>query len=215
MWDITTPLPIQIAVIYTDNIQVNAGDEAFQHLRECALDYKRRYSGCSIGYIEGIQSARNLFRAIGIDPTRRRPSSEALLNRVLKGKELYSVNSLVDIGNWCSLEFLLPICVYDTDKIVGQVTIRLGKEGESYLGLNDRTINLHNRYVIADERGPFGSPITDSQRTAVDTNTQRATLGIFAPGDYDTALLNEKAHVFASRVKDICGGEVVSIDILV
>ncbi|HPR17358.1 MAG TPA: phenylalanine--tRNA ligase beta subunit-related protein, partial [Candidatus Cloacimonadota bacterium] len=145
--------------------------------------------------------------AIGMDPTKHRPSSEALLRRALKGLEYYSINTLVDIGNWCSLEFLLPICVYDADKIMGQVTARLGREDESYLGHNNREVNLHNRFVIADAKGPFGSPVTDSIRTAVDVNTKNAILIIFSPQDYDENMLKKQMLIFAERVKEICGGE--------
>ena len=124
------------------------------------------------------------------------------------------MNSLVDVGNWCSLDYLLPICVYDKDKIFGNVTIRKGKENESYTGLNRREVNLHNRYVISDETGPFGSPMTDSTRTAVTLNTAKVILVIFAPEDYDTELLTKQSETFVERAKMICGGSLKSMDII-
>jgi DNA/RNA-binding domain of Phe-tRNA-synthetase-like protein len=123
------------------------------------------------------------------------------------------VNSLVDVGNWCSLDFLLPICVYDSNKITGQISVRIGKPGESYLALNNQTIHLHERYILADEKGAFGSPMTDSQRTAIDLNTHNATLVIFAPVQYDKILLTKQASIFAQRVNKICGGTVLFVEI--
>src|SRR5207237_3024125 len=76
--------------------------------------------------------ARDLYRRTGEDPTKLRPSSEALLRRVLRGEALYRINSLVDTCNLCSLEFLLPIGLYDADRIQGTVTVRLGAQGEGY-----------------------------------------------------------------------------------
>ncbi|GAK56602.1 hypothetical protein U27_03564 [Candidatus Vecturithrix granuli] len=215
IWHVSTNLPAQAAVIRIDDVHVDTEQTAFQRLSECAASYQKRYAGRTIGEVEGVQAARQLFHAIGVDPTKRRPSSEALLQRALKGKELHSVNSLVDVGNWCSLDFLLPIGIYDAEKIQGNVTIRTGTPADEYPALNNRTISLHNRYVLADENGAFGSPMTDSQRTAVDLNTHAAALVLYAPEDYDPDKLKEQAELFAQRVLDLCGGSLVSLEILV
>ncbi|MBN1997742.1 hypothetical protein JW935_09330 [candidate division KSB1 bacterium] len=207
MWTITQNLPVQIALLELVNIAVDRSKRAFERLQQCAADYHNRYQGTNISRVPGVQHARSFFRAIGIDPTKRRPSSEALLNRALKQKELYSVNSLVDTGNWCSLDFLLPICVYDADKIRGDVSLRLGQAGESYLALNNFEANLEGRFLLADTLGPFGSPITDSQRTAVNRDTRAAFLLIFAPADYETEQLKIQTETFLTRTVEMCGGE--------
>lgn len=204
-------LPIRIASILMSAVEVNDDLAAFRLLSQLAEEYRRKYQSLAIGEIPGVQYARKLFHAIGLDPTRHRPSSEALLNRALKGKEFYRINSLVDIGNWCSLEFLLPICVYDRDKIKGDFRVRTGFPAESYQAHNNRFLNLENRYVLADEEGAFGSPLTDSLRTAVTTATQQALLIIFAPEIYAEETLTAQAGIFAERVLDICGGKIDQI----
>ncbi len=157
-----TNAPIQFACAEMVNVKVTDQLTVFDRLMELALNYSDLYQWTPIGEVPGVQEARRFFRSIGIDPTKRRPSSEALLNRAIKRKELYSVNTLVDVGNWCSLDFLLPTCIYDADKVKGDVAIRLGIKGESYLSLNNREIDFHDRLVLADDDGPFGSPMTDS-----------------------------------------------------
>lgn len=214
MWKIETTLPVKLAIVRIDGVAVHRDEGAFGKLLECAARYRERYTGKSAGEVPGVQHARRLFRSIGIEPTRRRPASEALLNRALKDKPFPAINTLVDVGNWCSLDFLLPICVYDADKIAGEVTVRKGREGESYLALNNREIHLTGRYVLADERGPFGSPITDSQRTAVRSDTRNAILVIFAPREFDSRQLREYANVFSQRVIDFCGGKTARVEIL-
>ena len=214
MWRIETSLPVLLTVIRMRGVQVHRNEGAFRKLLECAADYAKHYAGKSAGEVPGVQHARRFFRAIGIEPTRRRPSSEALLNRALKGKPYTAINTLVDVGNWCSLDFLLPICIYDSDKIIGQVSVRTGEPGEAYLGLNNREIHVGDRYVIADEQGPFGSPMTDSQRTAVDLNTRNIIVVIFAPENYDSRLLESQAKLFAQRVKEFCGGKVEEVRVL-
>ncbi|MCF7793493.1 MAG: hypothetical protein K9N09_06130 [Candidatus Cloacimonetes bacterium] len=207
MWKIESDTPLKLGVIEMKNISVTTEKTAYNKILECAAEYAQKYQNMNIGEIPGVANARNLFRSIGMDPTKHRPSSEGLLRRALKGKDYFSINTLVDIGNWCSLDFLLPICVYDADKTEGEITARLGKEGESYFGHNKREVNLFNRFVVADEKGPFGSPITDSTKTAVDVKTKNAILIIFAPQDFDDEILQKEIKIFSERVQEICGGE--------
>ena len=214
MWKIEPNTPLKLGVIEMKEISVTTEKSAFNNILECAAEYAEKYKNANIGEIPGVMKARNLFHSIGMDPTRHRPSSEALLRRALKGLEYFSINTLVDIGNWCSLDFLLPICVYDADKTQGQITARLGKKGESYFGHSNREVNLHNRFLIADETGSFGSPITDSIRTAVQENTVNAILIIFAPPDFEEAVLQKEMKIFAERVMKICGGEMIDSFIL-
>lgn len=212
MLQINPDLPIQLATIEVDDLNVTTEKTAYARLMACAHNYHRRYTEqgqTSVGSVPDAQWARALFRAIGVDPTKRRPSSEALLNRALKGKELYTVNTLVDVGNWCSLDFLLPIGIYDLSKVVGQMTVRIGHEGDVYTGIHGRDVNLAGRFLIADTQGAFGSPITDSQRTSIDESTTHALLVIYTPQDYDPALLQQHATTFADRTIEICGGRVV------
>lgn len=205
-WNIAANTPAQLGVALVADLTVTPDTRGFDRFFECAQIYRQKFSGKTPGEIEAVQVARRLFRAIGIDPTHRRPSSEALLNRALKAKELYSVNSLVDLGNWCSLEFLLPICIYDAAKIFGPVTVRQGTANDAYAALNQQVINLDGRYLLADDRGAFGSPMTDSVRTAVDPSTRSAILGIWAPLDFSTIQLTAHLELFVQRVIEFCGG---------
>lgn len=211
-WTAEASLPIRFARIEMDQLKVTAAKTGYEQLELCAADYRRVFEGHSIGDIHGVQVARQFFRAIGIDPTKRRTSSEALLRRALKGKELFSVNTLVDTGNWCSLDFLLPVAIYDHNAINGDVTLRLGTKDDEYLALNHQLMNFHGRYVFVDESGAFGSPITDSQRTAVSCQTTAAILILFASRDFEAQTLYAKANLFADRVLEICGGKVLSIE---
>ncbi|MFC1898603.1 B3/4 domain-containing protein [Candidatus Cloacimonadota bacterium] len=214
MWKIEPDTPMKLGVIEMNNVSITTEKTAYSKILECAEKYAHKFINTNIGDVPGVMNARTLFRSIGMDPTKHRPSSEGLLRRAIKGKEYFSINTLVDIGNWCSLDFLLPICAYDADKTESEITARLGRDGESYFGHNNREVNLHNRFVVADEKGPFGSPITDSTRTAVDVNTTNSILIIFAPQDFDDKVLKDHMQVFAERVNDICGGETVESFIL-
>ena len=149
---------------------------------------------------EPIAAVRTMYRRVGLDPTKTRPSSEALLRRVRRGDSLPRINSMVDVCNWCSLEFQLPYGLYDLSCIDGDVTLRLGREGESYAGIRKDEVHVGGRITLADASGVFGNPTSDSARTMVTTSTRSALLVIFAPKGLDRERLGRCLDVTAARM---------------
>ncbi|MDP4164205.1 MAG: phenylalanine--tRNA ligase beta subunit-related protein [Bacillota bacterium] len=128
----------------------------------------------NVSELSGIQEWRSLFKLTGKDPNRYRPSSEALYRRVKKQDYLVAIQSAIDLNNFFSLQYQIPIGIYDMDKLDGAVTIRIGSSGEEYTGLNGRVNSLENLIISVDRNGPFGSPFVDSNRTPVTFTTQNA-----------------------------------------
>jgi DNA/RNA-binding domain of Phe-tRNA-synthetase-like protein len=151
-------------------------------------------------------AVRTMYKRVGIDPTKTRPSSEALLRRVRKEQPFPRVNSLVDIINWCSLEFQLPYGLYDARRIKGPVTLRLGRQGEEYAGIRKDAVHVDGRIVLVDELGPFGNPTSDSSRTMVTTDTTDALVVVFAPHALDMPRLMGVLDTTATRIGEIAGG---------
>lgn len=151
-------------------------------------------------------AVRTMYKRIGLDPTKTRPSNEALLRRLLKGQPLPRVNSMVDVINWCSVEFQLPYGLYDLAHIVGPVTLRTGHEGEEYAGIRKDVVHVAGRLTVVDDLGPFGNPTSDSARTAVTTATTDALVVIYAPAETAESRLREAVTMTAARLADICGG---------
>ena len=133
-----------------------------------------------------IAAVRGLQKSFGFDPTRYRPSSEALLRRVLKGQGLHQVNSAVDVNNLCSLEWLLPMCIYDLRNVEGQARVRIGEPGEEYPGIGRQMFQAENKVIIADESGIMGSTVSDAERTKVTTATTDILLAIYAPVQFSS-----------------------------
>jgi DNA/RNA-binding domain of Phe-tRNA-synthetase-like protein len=150
-------------------------------------------------------AVRTMYKRVGLDPTKTRPSSEALLRRVRKGDPLPRINSMVDVCNWCSLEFQLPYGLYDAAKIDGDVELRIGREGEAYPGIRKDDVHVDGRITLADRIGPFGNPTSDSARTMVTTATSRALLVVFAPRDVDGRHLNQVLDVTSQRMAEFTG----------
>lgn len=151
-------------------------------------------------------SVRTMYKRVGIDPTKTRPSNEALLRRVRKGQALPRVNALVDVINWCSFEFQLPYGLYDAAHVNGAVTLRLGRDGEEYAGIRKDTVHVGGRITLADDDGPFGNPTSDSARTMVTTATTDALVVIYSPIDVAQARLVTVLDQTAARMADIAGG---------
>jgi len=164
-----------------------------------------RSAGRSAELQPAIDATRAMYKRVGIDPTKRRPSSEALLRRVLRGEPLPRVNSLVDVCNWCSLEFQLSYGLYDAGRIQGDVTLRIGLPGESYPGIRKDDVHVGGRIALVDALGPFGNPTSDSARTMVTTSTTSVLLVVFAPRAIGDARLTQVLAVTAQRMLEYAG----------
>jgi DNA/RNA-binding domain of Phe-tRNA-synthetase-like protein len=140
-----------------------------------------RYKDAALGELPAVKAVRSIFHATGVDPTRYRPSSEALLRRAVKGKGLYFINSAVDVVNYFSLKTLLPMGLFDADRIKPPVEFRAGREGETYRGVGRDVLNLSGFPLLADADGPFGSAVSDSVRTRVTEATSRLLWVTFLP----------------------------------
>ena len=150
-------------------------------------------------------AVRSMYKRVGLDPTRTRPSSEALLRRVRRGDTLPRINSLVDVCNWCSLEFQLPYGLYDAARIEGDVELRLGHAGECYAGIRKDEVHVGGRITLADGRGAFGNPTSDSARTMVTTDTTQALVVIFAPHELGDARVGRALDVTSTRMTQFTG----------
>jgi DNA/RNA-binding domain of Phe-tRNA-synthetase-like protein len=153
-----------------------------------------------------LAAVRTMYKKVGLDPTKTRPSSEALLRRVRKGDALPRINSAVDIVNWCSLEFQLPYGLYDSAKISGAVTMRRGFDGENYAGIRKDDVNVGGRITVADDTGPFGNPTSDSARTMVTPETTELLVVIYAPREVAKAHVERAMSATEDRLALITGG---------
>lgn len=150
--------------------------EIDQHLAHLTATLKPE----QINTVPQIAAMRSAYKALGKDPSRYRGSAEALLRRVLSGKGLYQINSVVDINNLVSLESLNPAGTYDLEKITLPIELRIGAAGESYKGIGKDLINIESLPVFADSAGPFGSPTSDSERAMVSLETRKILMVVFS-----------------------------------
>ncbi len=132
-----------------------------------------------IAGLPAIAATRRAYKAGGKDPSRYRPSAEALLRRLRQGKGLYRVNNVVDVTNMVSIASGFSIGMYDQARLDGPLTLRPAAEGETYAAIGRGPINLAGLPVLCDAAGPFGCPTSDSERTAINTGTTAILMVIF------------------------------------
>jgi DNA/RNA-binding domain of Phe-tRNA-synthetase-like protein len=160
-------------------------------------------------------AVRRLFRTAGCDPTRYRPSSEALLRRLLKGEELPSIHPFVDLNNCLSVELAVPCCVVAAELLSPPLVLRAGRPGESMLSLRG-PFDLAGKPLLADAGGPFGTPITDSERVKVTPATTLAWLVAYLPsGVLETACAAAALRELLAGVPTLRGGRLASGDAVV
>ena len=192
MLKVRSEIDIEVDALELYELEVTPPREDFE------LEVKRAMQAARNGEVGATDRARGLYRRFGTDPTRMRPSSEALLRRIKKGESLPRVNSLVDVANALSVQLQVPVGLYDLDKVRGdEIVIRLGKTGESYEGIGKVRVNVAGRICVADSEGPCGNPSADSARTMITTATEHAAWIYFLPvGPEDIDRTAELVAVF-------------------
>jgi DNA/RNA-binding domain of Phe-tRNA-synthetase-like protein len=143
----------------------------------------------------GFNRSRKLYREFHIDPTRYRPSSEALWRRLKNKNDFPRVNPYVNLTNLLSLKFQICFGLYDMTKIEGQIVITTGDQADQFQGIRKNILNMRGRIVLKDGKGPFGNPSSDSLRTCVEpSTTQILQVLFFQKQDPDAAKLTQQAH---------------------
>jgi DNA/RNA-binding domain of Phe-tRNA-synthetase-like protein len=157
------------------------GESALLARRErVATELRALWTPAELGEDPSVLTLRRLFKAAGTDPSRYRPSSEALLRRLLKGEALPSIHPLVDLNNQLSIELKAPSCVLREGSFEFPVTLRAGLAGE-VLDAMRGPLDLAGKPLLADGQGPFGTPITDAHRVKVLPETTSGWLVVYLP----------------------------------
>ncbi len=205
--EIRIELPdVKLGVVEADDVRVAPADAGLARLMDEVCERKRReFTLESLAGAEPTRAVRAMFRAWGVDPSKYRPSSEALLRRVVQGKGLYRVLNAVDIGNVGSIETGWPYGCYDRARIRPPVAFREGAAGETYEGIGKRTWHLAGRPVLADAEGPFGSPISDSTRTMIAESAQQILAVIYAPSSAPDASIEAAMARLRERLSQLAG----------
>lgn len=175
----------------------------WKKIDEFTIRYREMYTTDSIKDMVTIRATREAYKKCGKDPSRYRPSGEALCRRILRGIPLYQIDTLVDLINLVSIRFGYSIGGFDADKIVGSsLELGIGKAGEPYEGIGRGTLNIEGMPVYRDTEGGIGTPTSDHERTKLGLETTHLLTiingysgkdGLQEAADYMVELLKEYA----------------------
>ena len=143
-------------------------EELWQEISDMGDRFRETLTIDSLKEMSSIAATRSVYRACGKDPSRYRPASEALIRRMLQGKKLYQIDTLVDLVNLASIAYGYSIGGFDADKFVGDtLTLGIGREGEPYEGIGRGPLNIAGLPVYRDAKGGVGTPTSDHERTKI------------------------------------------------
>lgn len=171
--DILSKCPDMRLALVRAKVNVETSSKALlEEIKKTCQELQEYYENTEAIRTNGIiADTRTAYKALGKDPSRYRPSAEALLRRVVQGKGLYQINNIVDLLNSVSIRTGFSIGGYDLSKVEGEIQLGIGKEDEPYAAIGRGKLNIGFLPVLRDDLGTFGSPTSDSQRTMVQNST--------------------------------------------
>ncbi len=201
----------RLGVIYAEITYAKDNPELWQEIDQ-TVEKIQQMDFEQVKQIPQIATTREAYRLLGKEPSRYRPSAEALFRRIIKGKGLYKISNIVDTINLASLQTGYSIGGYDFDKIRGDIIFDLGKSSDEYRAIGRGIINVENLPVFRDELGAFGSPTTDSERTMITDQTERVLLIVINFG-VDNGFENDVLRI-RSLVQKYASGKCFAIEFI-
>ncbi len=178
--------------------------ELWQEIEAMGERFRRELTTETLKDITSIAATRRVYKACGKDPSRYRPASEALIRRVLQGKELYQRDTLVDLVNLASIAYGYSIGGFDADRFVGDtLTLGIGREGEPYEGIGRGLLNIAGLPVYRDAEGGVGTPTSDNERTKMTLATTHLVV-LINGYDGNEARVRENAEYIQRLLRRHC-----------
>ena len=178
--------------------------ELWDEIHQMEERFRRELTTESLKELSGIAATRRVYKACGKDPSRYRPASEQLIRRMLQGKELYQIDTLVDLVNLASIAFGYSIGGFDADRFVGDtLTLGVGREGEPYEGIGRGMLNIAGLPVYRDAVGGVGTPTSDNERTKMTLQTTHLVV-LINGYDGDEQRVRQNAEFIQQLVRRYC-----------
>ena len=158
-----------------------------------------------------IRAYRDFFWRLGLDPTKTRPAAEALLRRVLHGRDLPRINTAVDAYNIASLETLIALAAFDGDRVVGEPYMREAEAGEEFLGIGmgrPRILKGGEPVIADDEKLLALYPYRDADSSKITLQTTEILLLVCGVPGIDSETLRKAGEVAVEYITRFCGGGV-------
>ena len=198
-------------VTRVNGVRVESRKAELQRFKEETIaEIMKTYDLATVKDVPIFRAYRDFFWRIGIDPTKDRPAAEALIRRILAGKPLPTINTLVDAYNLASIKSCVAMGAFDADKLRGELKLRYARQGERFLGIGmDEPFELKgNEPVVSDAEKLIAIyPHRDAEETKVTDATRNVLLLICGAPGIEEGALAEAARLAIEYITEFCGGE--------
>ncbi len=202
---------LHVLVAGVEGVKVEKEKVELQRFKEEIIEeVKRIYDTATVKDVPVFRSYRDFFWRIGIDPTKNRPAAEALIRRVLAGKPLPTINTLVDAYNLASIKSCISIGAFDAERIRGDLVLRLAHKGEEFKGIGmEKPVVLEgNEVVVSDAEKLIAIyPYRDADDTKVTVATKEVLLLLCGAPGIGEEVLKNAAQTTIDYIIRFCGGE--------
>jgi len=210
--DIESSFPkLRVLAFKITGVKIRKRDVELEKFKnELINKVKKQYNLNSLKDVVSFRAYRNFFWKIGVDPTKNRPAAEALIRRILRGENLPCINTLVDAYNLASIKTEIALAAFDTDKLTGNLLMRVAKTGEEFMGIgmNRPMVLQGGEVVVSDEEKLVAIyPHRDADDTKVTEKTKNVLLLVCGVPGISEETLQNAAYVAIEFITRFCGGE--------
>ncbi|WFO75398.1 hypothetical protein J4526_00365 [Desulfurococcaceae archaeon MEX13E-LK6-19] len=209
-------IPVRAMILYFTVNHVKNSDVnplIYEKTLDVIKKYKEVMDLSSIKKHHMIRVYRDFLWKLGIDPTKLRPSHEALLRRAIRTGSIPRINTIVDIGNYASLKHLVPVGIYDINKLKPPLTLRLSIDGEAFYPVGAETAKVLPRGIplLVDQEKPIHIfPCRDSKFSTVDIKTTRILVIVAGVEGVPESTLYMASDTIVEYLKTYCDARGVS-----
>lgn len=188
---------LELAILTAEVVNSPTSDAFWTEMMEEIRQISTKFSIEEINKRPQILATRKVYKALGKDPNRYRPSAEALCRRIVRGIDIYRVSTLVDVINLVSIRSGISIGGFDMDKIEGElIHLTVGSANDEFEAIGRGSLNVEGLPLYRDNTGGIGTPTSDNERTKISENTTRLLL-IFNGYNGVEGLENAVSHAFS------------------
>jgi DNA/RNA-binding domain of Phe-tRNA-synthetase-like protein len=202
---------LNILTFHMEGVHVQKRNSELENFKtEVIGQTKEEYDLDSVKDHPTFRAYRDFFWSIKIDPTKTRPAAEALIRRILAGKPLPCINTLVDVYNLASIKTRIPLATFDADKLKGDLLMRFAEEGEEFygIGMEQPLILDGGEIVVSDEEKLVAVyPHRDADNTKVTDKTENIIVVVCGVPGIPKSDLENTFQVAVDYITRFCGGK--------
>ena len=202
---------INVNLIQINDVKIKKINEQLEKVKiEIIKNVRNKYEINSLKDQHTVKVYRNFFWKIGIDPTKIRPAAEALIRRVVAGKAIPKINTLVDAYNLASIETGIAFAAFDTDTLNGDLLMRFAEKGEQFQGIGMKKLFiLKGEEIVISNNGKLIAiyPYRDAENTKVTENTKNVTMITCGVPGINNKILSNATQIACSHIINFCDGK--------